>query len=120
MGWNVEYTDEFGEWWNGLNEGQQDDTAAVVGLLEARGPSLPFPHSLHTKTFAPYVNAIHKEYRKRIADRLGPLEPSCRHHKQNERPLSCCKHSLIQNECGWDENHLTMNLCTNRRMTQYK
>ena len=45
MGWNVEYTDEFGEWWNGLNEGQQDDTAAVVGLLEARGPSLPFPHS---------------------------------------------------------------------------
>ncbi|SMH28006.1 type II toxin-antitoxin system RelE/ParE family toxin [Mesorhizobium australicum] len=43
--WNVEYTDEFGEWWNGLNEGQQDDTTAVVGLLQARGPSLPFPHS---------------------------------------------------------------------------
>ena len=45
MGWNVEYTDEFGQWWNKLNESQQDDTADVVGLLEARGPFLPFPYS---------------------------------------------------------------------------
>ena len=45
MSWCIEHTDEFEEWWHGLSERQQDDTAAVVGLLEARGPSLPFPHS---------------------------------------------------------------------------
>src|SRR4030088_3268477 len=45
MGWNVEYTDEFGAWWNGLSEGQQEDFAAIVQLLAERGPQLPFPHS---------------------------------------------------------------------------
>jgi hypothetical protein len=33
--WAVEYTDEFGEWWKELSEGQQDDVTAVVELLEA-------------------------------------------------------------------------------------
>lgn len=45
MPWNIEYTDEFGEWWRSLNEGEQEDVAAVVALLEARGPQLPFPFS---------------------------------------------------------------------------
>ena len=33
MGWNVEYTDEFGEWWNELSEEQQEDFTAIVELL---------------------------------------------------------------------------------------
>lgn len=45
MGRNVEYTDEFGEWWNGLTEAQQEDCAAVVILLVEHGPQLPFPYS---------------------------------------------------------------------------
>lgn len=45
MRWRVEFTDEFGSWWSGLSEAEQDDVAAVVGLLEAKGPSLPFPFS---------------------------------------------------------------------------
>ena len=45
MGWNVEYTDEFGEWYATLLEAIQDDIARVVGLLEARGPQLPVPYS---------------------------------------------------------------------------
>lgn len=45
MVWEVEYTNEFGEWWQTLNEGQQNDVAAVVNLLVAKGPSLPFPFS---------------------------------------------------------------------------
>lgn len=45
MTWNVEYTDEFGEWFATLAEGVQDDVDRSVGLLEARGPNLPFPHS---------------------------------------------------------------------------
>jgi hypothetical protein len=45
VAWEVEYTDEFGDWWAGLPETQQDRIAATVRLLAARGPSLPFPHS---------------------------------------------------------------------------
>lgn len=45
MSWSVEYTDEFGEWWNGLNGDQQEDVAAVVQLLMEHGPQLPFPYS---------------------------------------------------------------------------
>lgn len=49
MAFPVEYTDEFGEWWEGLTEGEQESIAAVVQLLEERGPTLPFPHSSGVK-----------------------------------------------------------------------
>lgn len=45
MSWEVEYTDEFGDWWSGLTEGEQDSVAAEVLLLEQMGPHLGFPHS---------------------------------------------------------------------------
>jgi hypothetical protein len=45
MTWDVEYTDEFGAWWNGLSEAEHESVDASVRLLEARGPSLPFPYS---------------------------------------------------------------------------
>ncbi|NKC14386.1 MAG: addiction module toxin RelE [Gammaproteobacteria bacterium] len=45
MTWEVEYTDEFEAWWSSLTEAEQVSVAASVGLLEARGPQLPFPHS---------------------------------------------------------------------------
>jgi hypothetical protein len=45
MKYEVEYTNEFEEWWDRLNEQQQIDVAVSVSLLERRGPTLPFPHS---------------------------------------------------------------------------
>lgn len=45
MKWDVEYTDDFGEWWTGLTEDEQESLAASVRLLEDRGPHLGFPHS---------------------------------------------------------------------------
>jgi len=45
MSWDVEYTDEFESWWNGLTEDEQESVASTVGLLERLGPDLPFPHS---------------------------------------------------------------------------
>ena len=45
VSWNVEYTDEFEDWWNGLTEDEQEDVAAVVMLLSEHGPQLPFPYS---------------------------------------------------------------------------
>lgn len=45
MEWDVEYTNEFGAWWERLSEDEQASVAASVQLLEIKGPSLPFPHS---------------------------------------------------------------------------
>jgi len=45
MAWEVEFTDEFEEWWDDLTEAVQDAIDRSVHLLEARGPSLPHPHS---------------------------------------------------------------------------
>lgn len=45
MSWNVEYTDEFGEWWLSLDEREQDSIAVTVTLLEQKGPFLPYPYS---------------------------------------------------------------------------
>ncbi len=46
----VEYTDEFGDWWEHLTEQEQNDIAAIVDLLVAQGTSLGFPHSSSIKT----------------------------------------------------------------------
>jgi len=43
MAWEIEYTDEFEVWWDGLNEEEQIDIDSVVGLLETKGPHLPYP-----------------------------------------------------------------------------
>ncbi|MCY2982750.1 MAG: type II toxin-antitoxin system RelE/ParE family toxin [Planctomycetota bacterium] len=48
--WEIEYTDEFGEWWKSLSESEQDELAASIGLLEALGPNLGRPHADHIKT----------------------------------------------------------------------
>ncbi len=45
MSWEVEYTDQFGDWWSGLTEAQQDAVAARVELLMEHGPDLPYPYS---------------------------------------------------------------------------
>ncbi len=49
MAWEVEYTDEFEAWWFGLDEEEQIDIDAVVGLLEEKGPHLPYPYSSDLK-----------------------------------------------------------------------
>ena len=45
MSWEVEYTNQFGDWWGTLSEAEQESLAASVRLLEERGPNLGFPHS---------------------------------------------------------------------------
>jgi hypothetical protein len=45
MAWDVEYSDEFEEWWELLGEAEQESIAASVGLLEERGTALGYPHS---------------------------------------------------------------------------
>ena len=44
MTWSVEYTDEFGAWWQSLSEDEQIELDASVQLLEEFGPGLGRPH----------------------------------------------------------------------------
>jgi len=43
--WEVEYTDEFGSWWDSLDEDEQESIAASIELLRQLGPHLPRPHA---------------------------------------------------------------------------
>jgi hypothetical protein len=45
MKWEIEYTDEFGIWWDELTVEEQESVRASVKLLGELGPQLPFPHS---------------------------------------------------------------------------
>ena len=45
MAWEVEVTDEFKVWWNGLTDAECISVERAVLLLEQRGPNLPFPYS---------------------------------------------------------------------------
>jgi hypothetical protein len=45
MSWNVENTDEFGEWWTQLTDTELEDVSAAALLLMEHGPNLPFPYS---------------------------------------------------------------------------
>lgn len=50
MAHEVEVTDEWLAWFNELPEEEQDELAASVGLLETKGPHLPFPFSSAVRT----------------------------------------------------------------------
>ena len=41
--WKVEYTDEFGLWWDGLTQAQQEALDDRVMLLAEQGPNLKRP-----------------------------------------------------------------------------
>lgn len=44
-GLEIEFTDEFGEWWGGLVIGEQESIRVKVELLAELGPSLTRPHA---------------------------------------------------------------------------
>ena len=45
MAYEVDVTDEWLEWFDDLSGQEQEEIAASIGLLETKGPHLPFPHS---------------------------------------------------------------------------
>jgi hypothetical protein len=53
MSWEVEFTDQFDEWWSDLTAEEQEAITAAVMFLEERGPALGRPlvetikHSRH-------------------------------------------------------------------------
>ena len=45
MAWEVEYTNEFLEWWSGITEGEQESVSNSVNLLIENVVNLRHPHS---------------------------------------------------------------------------
>jgi hypothetical protein len=76
VSWEVEFTDEFGVWWDALSEGAQDAVDRVVGLLEARGPQLGHPHSSGVKTSRhSHMRELRVQYRGRPLRILYAFDP---------------------------------------------
>jgi hypothetical protein len=82
MEWEVEFTDEFGDWWNGLPAEEQEDVRAYVKLLQEDGPNLKFPYS------SGVVQSAHDHMRElRVSTMVGPTG-SCM--RSIPAGLPCC------------------------------
>ena len=62
MSWGVEYTDEFGGWWDGLDEEEQERVTAAVESLEEYGPALG----------RPLVGAISRSWHANMEELIPP------------------------------------------------
>jgi len=89
VAWEVEGTDEFAGWFEGLNEEEQVSVGRVVELLVEHGPSLPFPYSSGIAT------SRHRHMRELRIQHTG-------------RPTGCCMR-LTRGErrfCYWAATRL--------------
>ena len=74
--WEVEYTDEFGDWWDRLTEAEQESIDASVRLLEERGPQLPHPHSSAIgRSKHPHLRELRVQHRGRPYRVLYAFDP---------------------------------------------
>jgi hypothetical protein len=74
--WEVEYTDEFGDWWDRLTEAEQESIDASVRLLEERGPQLPHPHSSAIgRSKHPHMRELRIQHRGRPYRVLYAFDP---------------------------------------------
>jgi hypothetical protein len=50
LAWEVEFSDEFGNWWDRLTAAEQKSVDFTVRLLQQVGPTLKMPHSSGVET----------------------------------------------------------------------
>jgi hypothetical protein len=50
VAWEVEFSDEFGAWWDSLTAAEQKSIDFTVTLLQEAGPTLKMPHSSGVET----------------------------------------------------------------------
>jgi hypothetical protein len=86
--WAVEYTDEFGEWFECLTESEQDSIDRNVHLLEQFGPALPDRYS------KPIVTSRLSHMRELRVQHGG--EPIRLLYAFDPRRLPCCSSVVIR------------------------
>jgi hypothetical protein len=62
MAWEVEYTDQFGGWWDNLAGEEQEAVTAAVNVLQRGGPSLG----------RPLVDTINQSRHKNMKELIPP------------------------------------------------
>ncbi len=76
VGWDVEYSDEFGEWWGSLTSAEQEDVRAYVKLLAEYGPALRFPYcSGITQSGFPHMRELRIQHSGRPYRVLYAFDP---------------------------------------------
>lgn len=76
MVWEVEYTNEFFKWWNQLNNDEQADIDAIVGLLENMGPTLDHPYcSAISQSKYPHMRELRIQHQGRPYRILYAFDP---------------------------------------------
>ena len=60
--WQVDYTDDFGEWWENQTVEVQEKIYKVVSLLEIHGPTLGYPHSSDIKGASIAMRELRTQY----------------------------------------------------------
>lgn len=76
MAFEVEYTDEFGDWWKELDEPAQESLSASVSLLEEQGPHLGYPHSSQIKSSKhPHLRELRVQHKGRPYRILYAFDP---------------------------------------------
>jgi hypothetical protein len=76
MAWEVEFTDEFAEWWDSLDEGEQEDVGASVKVLRERGPTLGRPHAdLVARSAYPNMKELRTQHDGRPYRTLFAFDP---------------------------------------------
>ncbi len=74
--WEIEYTDEFGQWWDQLDAGEQEAIAVSVELLRQLGPRLPRPHADTLKgSRHPNMKELRTQYGGRPLRTLFAFDP---------------------------------------------
>jgi DNA-binding Xre family transcriptional regulator len=76
MEWEVRFTDEFGEWWDGLTADEQESVNASVIRLQKLGPSLGFPHTSGVaRSRYPYMRELRIQHAGRPYRVLYAFDP---------------------------------------------
>jgi hypothetical protein len=70
--WEVEYTDEFGDWWESLTQDEQDRIAIAVAVLEEKGPGLGRPWVDTLEGSSTWLNCTRKEPCRESEDQAIP------------------------------------------------
>lgn len=74
--WEIEYTDEFGEWWDRLDPDEQESVTGYIDMVEEEGPELkrPYADAIHGSRFINMreLRVQHKGRPHRVLYAFGP------------------------------------------------